>query len=96
MYTTTYSTKIENILKMFQKVSYTHQNWTSSKTDKKKFCTQSTRTEKMRNSFSRSGVQNYNSLPLFSKSIKQKVIQIGIKESAPWHLESEDFYTEGS
>ena len=37
MYTTTYSTEIENILKMFQKVSYTHQNRTSSKTDKKKF-----------------------------------------------------------
>ena len=35
MYTTTYSTEIENILKMFQKVSYTHQNRTSSKTDKK-------------------------------------------------------------
>ena len=37
MYTTTYSTEIENILKMFQKVSYTHQNRTSSKTDKKNF-----------------------------------------------------------
>ena len=35
MYTTTYSTEIENILKMFQKASYTHQNRTSSKTDKK-------------------------------------------------------------
>ena len=58
MYTTTYSTEIENILKMFQKVSYTHQNRTSSKTDKKKICMQSTRIEKMRNSFSRSGVQN--------------------------------------
>ena len=57
MYTTTYSTEIENILKMFQKVSYTHQNRTSSKTDKKN-CMQSTRTEKMRNSFSRSGVQD--------------------------------------
>ena len=32
---TTYSTEIENILKMFQKVSYTHQNRASSKTDKK-------------------------------------------------------------
>ena len=29
MYTTTYSTGIENILKMFQKVSYTHQNRTT-------------------------------------------------------------------
>ena len=35
MYTTTYSTGIENILNMFQKVSYTHQNRTSSKTDTK-------------------------------------------------------------
>ena len=38
MYTTTYSTEIENIIKMFQKVSYTHQNRTSSKTDKKILC----------------------------------------------------------
>ena len=57
---------------------------------------QSTRTGKMRNSFSRSGVQTYYSLPLSSKSTEQKAIQIGIKDSASWNLEYEDFYTEGS
>ena len=72
----------ENIVSMFQKVTHTHQYRTRSATNQN-FYMQSTRTDRMRKSFSRAGVQIWNSLPLPLKELNKIQFESeSVKESS--------------